>query len=140
MTDLTVLKTLLETDPRYDAVVVSGNDSECLRLLNEEDPTSAFIYLDIEIATVLEAAGQVKLAALTADQRSRLLVLKNTGDRGNSQIALSRSAIRAELLDVFGITEAQLVAGIPGMRRRGSFAEEAGVGGSVSLNDVRAVI
>ena len=36
--DLNALKTALETDLRYDAAVVSGNNSETTRLLNELEP------------------------------------------------------------------------------------------------------
>ena len=134
MADQAALTVVLTDDTRYDAVVRSGNNSECLRLLNEEDPTPSFVYSDVSVSDVLQAAGQVKLAGLTTDQRARLNVLKDQG-----QIALSKSAIRAEFLDVFGITEDQLATGIPTVRRRSSFAESAGAG-VPNLEDVRAVV
>ena len=135
MADRAVLKTLLQNDTtRYDAAVRSGNNGVCVVLLNEEDPASAFVFSDVGVPDLLEAAGQVKLAGLTTDQRARLNVLKDQG-----QIALSKPAIRAEFLNVFDITEDQLALGIPSVRRRSSFAEDAGVG-VPNLEDVRAVV
>ena len=128
--DFAALETALETDPRYDAAVrhdpilnVGGKSLQpIMALLNEEDPDGDFVYTDVSVADVLDAAPANKLKNLTADQRARLQVLKQGGDI----VALSRPGIRAELLDVFQITEAQLATGLPVVRRRPRYGEAFG--------------
>ncbi|MEE8551488.1 MAG: hypothetical protein V3T08_09585 [Gemmatimonadota bacterium] len=119
--DFNGLEVELTSNQRYDAAVQGTSLQPLMALLNEEDPASAFVYFDVPVSDILEAAGQAKMAALTQDERNRLIVLKDEGT-----VAISKPAIRAELLDVFGITESQLVAGIPSVRRRARYGEAFG--------------
>ena len=133
--DFVALTNALETDARYDTAVVSGSNSTAQTLLNATDGTAAFVFDDVPVADVLEAAGQVQLQGLVPADRARLQILT----QGGGQMAMSKNAIRAELLDIFGITEAQLAAGIPAVRRRPSFGEAFGYK-NVSLNTVRQAV
>ena len=137
--DFNALKTALENDVRYDVAVREGANGTLVTLLNAEDTAAAFVFDDVPVADVLEAAGQSRLATLIPDDRARLQVLKQSGEFGAATIATSKSAIRAELLDVFGITEAQLVAGVPAVRRRPKFGEAFGYI-NVSIADVRRAV
>ncbi len=132
--DFAALTTALATDARYDAAVVLGSNSTAQALLNVTDGTAAFVFDDVLVSDVLEAAGQVKLKALVPADRARLQILV----RGDL-LATSKDAVREELLDIFGITEAQLVAGVPAVRRRPTFGEAFGYR-SVGINTVRDVV
>ena len=132
--DFDALKTALEIDSRYHAAVVSGGNSTVQALVNAVDGTAAFVFDDVPVSDVLEAAGQVRLKALVPVDRSRLQILV----RGDS-LAMSKDAVRAEFLDVFGITEAQLAAAIPAVRRRPTFGEAFGYK-NVSLDTVRQAV
>ena len=123
--DFAALQTALNTDARYDTAVRGKSLQPLMALLNAEDTSTVFVYFDTPIADVLEAAGAVKLKGLTPDERGRLGVLKQRTDAGDV-VALSKSGVRAEMLDVFGITETQLAAGIPAVRRKALFAEAFG--------------
>ena len=114
------LENELKTNARYDASVRSGANSETERLLGEEDPNGSFVYSDVLVADVLDAVPPARLKALTEAERGRLLVLS-----GQSLIATSRSGIRAELIDVFGITEDQLATAIPSVRRAPTYGRQA---------------
>lgn len=128
--DFAALKTALETDARYDAAVrhdpIANTGGKSLQpimaLLNAEDPSGAYVYEDVLVADVLDAAPANKLKNLTTVDRARLQVLKQGGDI----VALSRSGIRTELLDVFGVTEDQLATGIPSVRRKPRYGEAFG--------------
>ena len=137
--DFVALTNALATDARYDAAVTSGANSAAVALLNAIDTSAAFVFDDAPIAEILEAAGQARLKALLPEARARLQILKQGGALGGEIVATSKSAIRAELLDVFGITEAQLVAGIPAVRRRPIFGEAFGYA-SVGINTIRKAV
>ncbi len=134
--DFNALKTALETDARYDAAVVSGSNSETQALLNEIDDLAAFVFDDVPVEDVQEAAGQAKMAALTSDQRGRLQGIRQRGQTGKDFVATSKDATRAELLDIFGISEAQLIVGVPAVQHRPTHGEAFGFVG-VSLGTVR---
>lgn len=119
--DYDALTTALTTDPRYAAAVPGSGITPMLALLNARDPVGDFVFHDVPIADVLEAAGQTRMKALTDVERGRLAVLKD-----ESFVRLSRSQIRAEMLDVFGITEDQLASGVPESRTRPRFCESFG--------------
>ena len=132
--DVAALTTALETGARYNASVVSGNNGATHALVNATDGNAAFVFEDVPVADVLEAAGQARLKALVPADRARLQILV----RGDS-VATSKDAIREELLDIFGITEDQLAAAIPAVRRRPTFGEAFGYR-NVSLDTVRQVV
>ncbi|KKM01291.1 hypothetical protein LCGC14_1795890 [marine sediment metagenome] len=115
------LTTALNTDSRYSGAVPGGGLGPLLDLLNERDPVGGFVFHDVPIADVLEAAGQARMKALTDAERGRLSVLRDEG-----LVRLSKPQIRAEFLDVFGITEDQLAAGVPESRTRPRFCEAFG--------------
>ena len=134
------LTAALETDSRYNAAVVSGGNSMAQALLNATDGTAAFVFDNVPVADVLEAAGQVKLKALVPADRARLQILVRAGGSlGSQNMATSKDAVRGELLDIFQITEAQLAAGVPAVRRRPTFGEAFGYK-NVSLDTVRQAV
>ena len=121
MADDAALTTALNTDSRYAAAVPGSSVGPILDLLNERDSAGAFVFHDVPIADVLEAAGQTRMAALTGDERGRLSILRDEGF-----VRLSKPQIRAEFLAVFGITENQLATGVPEARSRPRFCEAFG--------------
>lgn len=133
--DFDALKTALENDARYDAAVTSGSNGVLVDLLNAVDSSAAFVFDDVPVDDVQEVAGQARLELLTPDERGRLRILR----RSNDTVATSKPAIRAELLDVCAITEAQLVAGVPAVRRRPTFGEAFGYK-KVSLDVARKAV
>lgn len=133
--DFDALRTSLGTVARYDVAVRAGANSAVTALLNEEDPLAAWVYEDVLLDDIMEAAGQTRLKALTPDERGRLRILRRSDDT----VATSKPDLRAELLDVFGINEAQFVAAIPAVRRRPTFGEAFGYR-NVSLDTVRLAV
>ncbi len=133
--DFDALVADLTNNARYDAAVRSGSNDTVTALLNEADNTAAVVFDDVPIDDIQEAAGQVRLAALTPSQQGRLRTLR----RNDDTVATSKPGLRAELLDVFGITEAVLVAGVPAVRRRLTFGEAFGYR-NVSLNTVQEAV
>ena len=94
--DFDSLKTALKNDPRYDAAVVSGNNGEVTRLLNE---------LEFEQTVITDISRRVALKAfkdavrtLTQLQVDRLKLVMGEGE----SIATSDPDIRAEIVDIFG--------------------------------------
>ena len=135
--DFDALKNALENDARYDTSVREGANGTVVTLLNEVDGAAAFVFHDVPTADVLEAAGSAKLKALAPEQRARLRIISTNGT-----VALSKPAIRAELLDVFGITEDQLATKLPAVRSRLRYGEAFGyatVGISVVRDAVRLI-
>ena len=136
--DFDALKNALENDTtRYDTAIREGANGTVVTLLNEVDGAAAFVFHDVPTADVLEAAGQAKLKALSADERARLRIIA-----GGETLVLSKSAVRAELLDVFGISETQLVTALPAVRSRPQYGEAFGyatVGISVVREAVRLI-
>ena len=130
--DFAALQVALDTDPRYDAavrhdpVLNTGGKSlqPIMALLNEEDSTGSFVYSDIPVADIIDAAPANKIKNLTAIERARLQLLKQGGDQ--ELVGTSRLGVRTELLDVLGITIAQLATGVPAVRRRPRFGEAFG--------------
>ncbi len=137
--DFDALVADLTTNSRYDPTMVSGNNGATQTLLNETDVLATFVFDDVPVADVLEAAGQVKLKALVPADRARLLILVSGGSPGSQTVATSKDAVREELLDIFGITEVQLAAGVPAVRRRPTFGEAFGYK-NVSLDTVRQAV
>ena len=121
MADHAALTTALNTDPRYAAAVPGSSTGPIWELLNARDPAGTFTFHDVPIADVLEAAGQARMKALSSDERGRLSVLRDEGS-----VRLSKPQIRAEFLDVLGITEDQLASGVPEVRSRPRFCEAFG--------------
>ena len=134
MEDFDALKTALENDARYDTSVRAGANGTTVTLLNEVDGSAPFVFHDVPVADVLEAAGSAKLKALATEQRARLRIISTNGT-----VALSKPAIRAELLDVFGITENQLATKIPAVRSRPTFGGAFGYA-TVGLPVVREAV
>ena len=132
--DFNALKTALENDARYDTAVVEGANGTVVTLLNEVDNSADFVFHDVPTADVLEAAGAAKLKAIAPEQRARLRIISTNGT-----VALSKPAIRAELLDVFGITENQLATKLPAVRSRPRYGEAFGYA-SVGLPVVREAV
>ncbi len=128
------LTTALKTVPRYNAAVVSGDNGTTQALVNATDVDADFVFEDVPVDDVLEAAGQAKLKALVPADRARLQILVQRGT-----LATSKAAVRAEFLDIFGITEDQLAAGIPAVRRRPTFGEAFGYK-NVGLDTIRQVV
>ncbi len=120
MKDFDGLKVELETEARYASALPAKSLQPLMALLNEDEPGTE-VWLDTTVSDVMEAAGQAKLAALTANDRGRFGVLNDNG-----KVATSRPQIRAELISVFGINENQLAAGIPGVRRLATYGEAFG--------------
>ncbi len=137
--DFAALTNALATDARYNAAVVSGSNSTAQALLNAIDGTAAFVFDDVPVEDVQEAAGQTRMAALTSDQRGRLQAIRQRGQTGKDFVATSKDAARAELLDIFEITEAQLIAGVPAVQHRPTFGEAFGFK-RVGLDTVRQAV
>ena len=131
--DFDALRTALENDSLYDTEVREGANGAIVTLLNEAD--TGFVFEDVPVDDVQEAAGQARLEALSADERGRLRLLRRSDDT----VATSKPAIRAELLDVFAITEAQLIAGVPAVRRTATRGDAFGYK-KVSLDVVRKAV
>ena len=137
--DFDALVADLTTNPRYDAEVVSGDNGAVQALLHEIDDAAAFVFDDVLVEEVQEAAGQPKMASLTSDQRGRLQAIKQSGQSGRDFVATSLKAIRDELIDVFGISEAQLIAGVPSVQHRPTYGEVFGYK-KVGLDTVRQAV
>ena len=133
--DFDALVIELANDARYDADVVSGNNGAVTALLGAVDNSAAFVFDDVPVDDVQEAAGQARMAALTDNERGRLGTLRRSDDL----VSTSKPGIRAELLDVFQISEAQLVSGVPAVRRRPTYGEAFGYR-NASLGIVRLAV
>lgn len=131
MADLAVLKSVLESDPRYDTVVRTGRNSECLQLLNATKTGAAKVWNDIPVEDFLEALGSFVLPAV-AETRLQTIIASN-GEVPTSRAGV-RSWLQANITDTNIITALRALA-----EREETWAEAAGIG-QPSLNDVREVV
>lgn len=125
------LKTLLETDARYDAVVQAGRNSECLALLKATKTGSTKVWNDIPVEDFLDVLGNTPLST-GAENRLRLIV--STG----SMVPTSKAGVLAWVqgnINGPGV----LTALANQFERESTWAEDAGVG-EPSLNDVREAV
>ena len=96
MEDFDSLVTEVETNSRYDAAVVSGNNGEVRRLLDELEP-SKFVIQDISREEALVAFGN-EMDGLTAAKVGLLRLV--VGESGT--VNTSRSEVRDRLVNIFG--------------------------------------
>ena len=94
--DFNALKTALTNDARYDAAVVSGNNGEVTRLLNELEPAQTVI-IDVPRRAALKAFKDA-VRTLTQLEMDRLKLVMGESE----EIATSDPDIRAEIVDIFG--------------------------------------
>ena len=91
------LTTALRTNSRYDASVVSGNNGETTRLLNELAVPSQIVIIDVPRRAALKAFKDA-VRTLTQLQMDRLKLVMGESET----IATSDPDIRAEIVDIFG--------------------------------------
>jgi len=131
--DLAALKTELETNSRYDATVVSGNNSGTTALLAELE-TGQTTFVTTTVNEVREAVGDgIRSLSAAKIQALRFLV-----GEGQSGVDFSVPAIRQELADIF-IGQAAVIARLTALASRPRTYGEA-FGGQVALNDVRVAV
>jgi len=136
MIDLVALVTELETNPRYDASVRSGNNTETTRLLGELE-VGQTVFTTATIDQVKEAIGS-GIRTLTLEQKADLRFLVESG---GDVVDFSVPAIRTELSQIF-TGQSAVVTRLTGLAattiRTLSFGEA--FGGKATLNDVRAAV
>ena len=133
MIDLAALITELETNPRYDATVVSGSNSGTLALLLEDEPGQT-TFTTATANEVRQAVGN-GIRTLTAAQIQQLRFLVSEGDEG---VDFSVPAIRQELAQIFD-SQQPVKDRLAALASRPRTFGEA-FGGQPTLNDVRAAV
>ena len=131
--DFAALKTALETDSRYDAAVVSGNNGEVTRLLNEIEPAQTVIT-DVPRRAALKAFKDA-VRTLTQLEMDRLKLVMGESE----SIATSDPDIRAEIVDIFGNPSAAVTRLTAAATRDATYGDAFGYP-RVSLNTVREAV
>ena len=133
------LTTALETDPRYDAAVVSGNNGEVTRLLNEIEslvpgPGNKTVIIDVPRRVALKAFRDA-VRVLTQLEMDRLKLVLGESE----SIATSDPDIRAEIVDIFGGASAAVTRLTAAATRDATYGDALGYP-QVSLDTVRKAI
>ena len=132
MIDLAALTTELETNPRYDATVVSGNNTGTVALLAELEPSQT-TFVQATPDEVRKAVGDgIRTLSAAQIQALRFLV----GEEGGVDFSIPE--IRQELAQIF-TGQSAVVARLTALASRPRTFGEA-FGGKVTLNDVRAAV
>lgn len=131
--DFDALMADLRTNLRYDASVISGNNGETTRLLNELE-VGQTIIIDVPRRAALKAFKDA-VRSLTQLQMDRLKLVMGEGD----SIATSDPDIRAEIIDIFGAGSPAVTRLTAAARRDATYGDAFGYP-RVSLDVVRKAV
>ncbi len=134
MSNFAALKTDLENNARYNAAVMSGNNGEATRLLNELAIPAQTVIQDISREAALVAFGD-ELDALTNAQIGRLRLV--VGESG--EVNTSRSEVRDRLVNIFGAGSPPIARITASATRDATYGDAFGYP-QVGLNTVRDAV
>ncbi len=137
--DFDALVADLTTNPLYDAAVVSGNNGEVTRLLNEIEPLvpgpgNKTVIIDVPRRIALKAFKDA-VRTLTQLEMDRLKLVMGESE----EIATSETDIRAEIVDIFGGASAAVTRLTAAATRDATYGDAFGYS-RVSLDTVRLAI
>ncbi len=135
MKDFAALKTALETDPRYDAAVVGGQNSATVGLLNEIE-TGQTIITDVTRRVALKAFKDA-IRALSQQELIRLQLLMASADE--DIVRTSDADIRDEIVNIFGGASDAVTRLTAAAMRSRTYGEAFGFS-PATLNDVRQIV